>query len=177
MTRRYLESIGSSGTSSGSSGFRTRSHSSWRFYGTTSIHVSNKKRIVTEIFSATAFAKILSLHYLELWKKLRVLLASTCDICYDSLKLIITCHPYSKRKQKSKMWKNTISVANPDPWPFWPLNPEWVKKSRSGSGINIPDHISWSLEIIFWLKIIKFLDADPESFWPWIRDVKIRIRN
>jgi hypothetical protein len=33
-------------------------------------------------------------------------------------------------------------------------------KSRSGSGMNIPDHISESLETIFWVKILKFYDAD-----------------
>jgi hypothetical protein len=35
------------------------------------------------------------------------------------------------------------------------------KISRSGSGMNIPDHISESLEIFFGLKILKFVDADP----------------
>jgi hypothetical protein len=52
-----------------------------------------------------------------------------------------------------------------DPVPFWPLNPVFGmgKKSRSGSGMNIPDHISESLEIIFWVKILKFFDADPGS--------------
>jgi hypothetical protein len=35
--------------------------------------------------------------------------------------------------------------------------------SGSGSGMNIPDHISESLETIFWFKILKFFDADPES--------------
>jgi hypothetical protein len=40
------------------------------------------------------------------------------------------------------------------------------KKSKSGSGMNIPDHISESLASIFGLKILKFFDADPdpESF-------------
>jgi hypothetical protein len=33
-----------------------------------------------------------------------------------------------------------------------------------GSGMNIPDHISESLEAIFGLKIFKFFDLDPESF-------------
>ncbi len=32
------------------------------------------------------------------------------------------------------------------------------------SGMNIPDHISESLETIFELKIIKLFDADPEYF-------------
>jgi hypothetical protein len=35
------------------------------------------------------------------------------------------------------------------------------KKSGSGSGMNNPDHISESLEIIFPVKILKFFDADP----------------
>jgi hypothetical protein len=33
----------------------------------------------------------------------------------------------------------------------------------SGSGMNNPEHISKSLEIIFGVKILKFFDADPES--------------
>jgi hypothetical protein len=38
------------------------------------------------------------------------------------------------------------------------------KKSRSGigSGMNIPDYISESLETIFWVKILKFFDADAD---------------
>jgi hypothetical protein len=40
------------------------------------------------------------------------------------------------------------------------------KKSGSGSGMNKPDHISESLETIFWVKILKFFDADPGS-GPW----------
>jgi hypothetical protein len=46
------------------------------------------------------------------------------------------------------------------------------KKSGSGYGMNNPHHISESLETIFWVKTIKFFDADPGS---WIRDGKIRI--
>jgi hypothetical protein len=34
------------------------------------------------------------------------------------------------------------------------------KKSGSGSGMNIPDHISESLETFFGVKILKFFDAD-----------------
>jgi hypothetical protein len=48
------------------------------------------------------------------------------------------------------------------------------KKSGSGSGIYNPDHISESLETIFWVKIpvLKFFDADPGSGINriWIRD-------
>jgi hypothetical protein len=46
------------------------------------------------------------------------------------------------------------------------------KKSGSGSGMNNPDHISKSLETIFWVKILKLFDADPESGLE-----KIRIRD
>jgi hypothetical protein len=64
--------------------------------------------------------------------------------------------------------------------PFWPLDPgSGMGKKQdpdpgSASGINIPEHISESLEKNFGLKILKFFDADPESFWPGsgIRDGK-----
>jgi hypothetical protein len=49
--------------------------------------------------------------------------------------------------------------------PFWPGNPGWVNKIKirsSGSWINIPDHISQSLETILWVKILKFFEADPD---------------
>jgi hypothetical protein len=36
------------------------------------------------------------------------------------------------------------------------------KKSGSGSGMNNPDHISESLELIFCVKILQFFDTDPE---------------
>ncbi len=42
----------------------------------------------------------------------------------------------------------------------------------SGSGMNKPDHIFESLETIFWVKILKFFDADQGSGME-----KIRIRN
>jgi hypothetical protein len=46
------------------------------------------------------------------------------------------------------------------------------EKSGSGSGRNKPDHISESLQTIFWVKILKFFDADPGSGMEkiWIRD-------
>jgi hypothetical protein len=37
------------------------------------------------------------------------------------------------------------------------------KKSRLGSEMNIPDHISKSLEQFLGLKILKFFDGDPGS--------------
>jgi hypothetical protein len=43
------------------------------------------------------------------------------------------------------------------------------QKSESGSGMNNPDHISESLETIFWAKILKFFDADPGSGMEKIR--------
>jgi hypothetical protein len=41
------------------------------------------------------------------------------------------------------------------------MDPGWVKKSGSGSGMNNPDHVSESLETIFRAKILKFFDEDP----------------
>jgi hypothetical protein len=52
----------------------------------------------------------------------------------------------------TKNCKIIISVA--DPGPSCLLDPGWVKKSRSGSGMNIPDHISESSEPIFRFKIL-----------------------
>jgi hypothetical protein len=49
------------------------------------------------------------------------------------------------------------SVADPDP------GSGMGKKSGFGSGMSNPDHISESLETIFWVKILKFFDADPGS--------------
>jgi hypothetical protein len=48
------------------------------------------------------------------------------------------------------------------------------KKSGSGTGMNNPNNISKSLEIIFWLTILKFFDADPgwKKFRFGIRDGK-----
>ncbi len=65
------------------------------------------------------------------------------------------------------------SVADPDPgsgafFDPWIRDPGWVKKSRSGSWMSIPDHISESLETIFGLKILIFFMRiqiwDPELF-------------
>jgi hypothetical protein len=44
------------------------------------------------------------------------------------------------------------------------------KKSRSGSGMNIPDQIPESLETMFWIKALTFFDADPGFYLPWIQD-------
>jgi hypothetical protein len=46
------------------------------------------------------------------------------------------------------------------------------KKPGSGYGMKNPDDISESLETIFWVKILKFFDANPGS-----RMGKIRIRD
>jgi hypothetical protein len=43
------------------------------------------------------------------------------------------------------------------------------KKSGSGSVMNNPNHISESLETIFWVKILKFFDADPGTRMEEIR--------
>jgi len=64
------------------------------------------------------------------------------------------------------------SVADPDPgsrtWCLfapWIRDPRWVNNqdpdTGSGSGMNNPDHIFESLKTIFWVKILKFFDAEP----------------
>jgi hypothetical protein len=49
----------------------------------------------------------------------------------------------------------------------WIRDPGWVKSQDPdpGSRINYPDHIFKSLETIFWVKILKFSDADPGPGW------------
>jgi hypothetical protein len=60
-----------------------------------------------------------------------------------------------------------ISVADPDPGSGAFLTP------GSGSGMKILDHFPRAYTQFFGLKILKFFDADPGSFRPWIRDGKI----
>ncbi len=52
-------------------------------------------------------------------------------------------------------WNQISNVADPDPrsGAFFTHGSEMGKKSRSGSRINIPDHISESSET--WVKILK----------------------
>jgi hypothetical protein len=53
-----------------------------------------------------------------------------------------------------------------DPVPFLPLDPgSGMGKNQDpdpGSGMYLPDHISESLETIFWVKILKFFDTDAD---------------
>ncbi len=48
------------------------------------------------------------------------------------------------------------SVANPGSGAFLTPGSRLGKKSRSGSGMNIPSHIFESLETIFWVKILNY---------------------
>jgi hypothetical protein len=54
----------------------------------------------------------------------------------------------------------------------WIRDPGMGKKSGSGSGMNYPDHISESLETIFWVKYLNTLMRIRDSGWK-----KIRIRD
>jgi hypothetical protein len=76
-------------------------------------------------------------------------------------------------RQQLRLGTNTLSKqccgsgsVIRDPVPLRPLDTgsSMGKKSRSGSVTNIPDHISESLETIFWDKILRFFDADPGIF-------------
>jgi hypothetical protein len=61
---------------------------------------------------------------------------------------------------------------------LWIRDPGMGKKSKSGSGMNIPGHISESLEAIFGLKMLKLMRIR-NPFYPGtgIRDGKIQIRD
>jgi hypothetical protein len=69
----------------------------------------------------------------------------------------------------------TCSVADPDPVPFWLRDPGWIKSQDPGSGMTNPDHISWSLETIFWVKILLW-GSGIQIGKIWIRDPGARIR-
>jgi hypothetical protein len=43
--------------------------------------------------------------------------------------------------------------------------------------MNIPDHISESIETIFWVKILKFFDAYPDSESGYLFDPGSEIRD
>ncbi len=58
---------------------------------------------------------------------------------------------------------------------LWIRNPGWIKKSRSGSGMNILNHISESLETIFRVK--NYLMRIRSLFKPGSGMEKIRIRD
>jgi hypothetical protein len=44
---------------------------------------------------------------------------------------------------------------------FSPLDPRSGMDKKSGSGMSNSDQISKILETIFWVKMLKFFDADP----------------
>ncbi len=74
-------------------------------------------------------------------------------------------HQYKSKRIHPLTWssKAVLRIRIPDLVPFWPLDPGsgLGKKSRSGSRMNISDHISERLQTFFWgLKILKFFDAD-----------------
>jgi hypothetical protein len=47
----------------------------------------------------------------------------------------------------------------------WIRDPGWVKNQDPdpGSRMNIPNHISETLETVFWIKILKFFYADADA--------------
>ncbi len=56
-----------------------------------------------------------------------------------------------------------FSVADPGSGAFLTPGSGMGKKSGPGSGMSNQDHISESLETVFWVKILKFFDAEPGS--------------
>jgi hypothetical protein len=53
-------------------------------------------------------------------------------------------------------------AVNPKSGAFLTPGSGMGNKSGSGSRINNPDHYSESVETIFWVKILKYFDADPD---------------
>jgi hypothetical protein len=111
----------------------------------------------------------------------KYLLRSLCCSQASSANLVgMLCfiiHPHSKYNVSDPDIYHMIPVVQiriRDQVPFRPLDlgSGMGKKLGSGSGMNNPDHISESLETIFWVKILKFFDADPGSGME-----KIRIRD
>jgi len=72
---------------------------------------------------------------------------------------------YGSEALTTEVYKYSSSVADPNPGSgdFFPFS-EMGKKSRSGSGMNNPDHISESLKTIVWVKIFLMRILDLESF-------------
>jgi hypothetical protein len=64
---------------------------------------------------------------------------------------------FLKNKKEGQIRDVKISVADPDPGPFGPLDPGSGTRKKSGSGMNNPDHISESLEKIVCVKMINSL--------------------
>jgi hypothetical protein len=60
----------------------------------------------------------------------------------------------------------------------WIRDQGWVKNPDpgSGSGMNSPDHISQSLETIFWVKIFEFFNSDTgwKKFGSGMEKIRIR---
>jgi hypothetical protein len=75
-----------------------------------------------------------------------------------------TYYLHGSKKIHTPNQSNFLSAVDQDPGSraFLTLGSGIGKKSRSGSGMNILDHISESLETILWVKILKFLDADAD---------------
>jgi hypothetical protein len=59
------------------------------------------------------------------------------------------------------LFGSVLRIRDPVPFAPWNRDPGWVKNPGSRSGMDIPDHIWESLEI-FWVKILKFFDSDPD---------------
>jgi hypothetical protein len=77
------------------------------------------------------------------------------NVCLQKVRSIVPCkYCYSLSCYREiKQYKKRIDC-------FAVLRIQCLFDRRSGSGMNIPDHISESLETRFWGKILKFFDTD-----------------
>jgi hypothetical protein len=90
-------------------------------------------------------------------------------VCKIGYELCFECRFRSRWPIISKMApQKSVADSDPGSGAFLSLDPGsgMGKKTKSGSGMNIPDHISESLETIFWVKntLMRIRIRDPESF-------------
>ncbi len=113
-----------------------------------------KNNIVTKIFctvGAQSIARGISATIsVKKWKFRKIILIKNIKGPF-----CVFCGPRYSCEKFTTFWHERAilyGVADPEPVPFWPLDPGsgMGKKSGSGSGMNNPDHISESLETIFW---------------------------
>ncbi len=102
----------------------------------------------------------------------------------DTLQLQVTVledqiESQSRRIQEIGEHCLSLSVAGLGSGAFFTPGSGMGKKSGSGSGMNNPEHISESLETIFWVKILKFFDANPEwkKFGSGMEKIQIRVKH
>ncbi len=109
--------------------------------------------------------------------------SSTRESTVSLWRLMKRCWTRARHQRWDSLFPAVLRIR--DPVPFWSPGSGMCKIPRSGSGMNILDHISESWETSFWLKYLNsllrmriqdpgiFLARDPEweKFGSVIRDI------